>query len=101
MASNIQIGIQPIDQLPVFGASIMALEIELATYRTKLPELQAQSGKFALIHGPDVVGVYGTYEDALNEGYQKFGLNPFLVRQIQAVEQVQFVTRLLDSPCHI
>jgi len=79
----------------------MPLEVELVTYREKLPELQAQSGKFALVHGKDIVGVYGTYEDALNEGYQKFGLNPFLVRQIQAVEQVQFITRLLDSPCHI
>ena len=78
----------------------MALERELETYNRKLPELMAEEGKFALIEGDDVVGIYGTYEDALKEGYQKFKLNPFLVKQIQVAERVQFVTRLLDIPCH-
>ncbi len=78
----------------------MALEKEIETYKLKLPRLQADEGKFVLIHGEDVVGVFGTYEDALKDGYQKFGLNPFLVKQIQVAERVQFVTRLLDIPCH-
>ena len=102
MASNMQaFDNERMDPATVLGASSMALEMELATYRSKLSELQAQSGKFVLVHGQDIVGVYGTYEDALNAGYQKFGLDPFLVKKIQAVEEVQFVTRLLDIPCHI
>jgi hypothetical protein len=72
----------------------MALEKELETYQKKLPELTAQAGKFALIHGSDLVDVFGAYEDALKAGYSKFGLEPFLVKQIQATEQVQFITRL-------
>ncbi|MCI0388245.1 MAG: hypothetical protein MOB07_05710 [Acidobacteria bacterium] len=79
----------------------MALEKELATYKTALPELQSQEGKFVLISGDDVVGTYDTYEDALKEGYEKFGLNPFLVRQIHATEQVEFITRHISFPCHI
>ena len=77
----------------------MALEKELETYKRKLPELIVDAGKFALIHGDEVIGVFGTYEDALREGYQSFKLEPFLVQQIQAVQQVHLITRLLE-PCH-
>lgn len=76
----------------------MALEKELETYKAKLSELQADEGKFVLIHGEDVVDVFSSYEDAIKRGYQDFGLEPFLVKQIQAVERVQFVTRLVE-PC--
>ena len=78
----------------------MALEQEMETYRHQLAELQTYEGKFALIHGTQVVGVFGTYEDALKEGYEKFGLEPFLVKQIHAVEQVQHFTRDLALSCH-
>ena len=76
----------------------MALEKELETYKKKLPELLANEGKFVLIHGDQVVDVYGTYEDAIKEGYLKFQLAPFLVKQIQSIEQVQCISRLV--PCH-
>lgn len=76
----------------------MALERELETYRLKLPELAADEGKFVLVHGDQVVDVYGTYEDALKEGYARFKLSPFLVKQIHSIEQIQFVSRLV--PCH-
>lgn len=56
-------------------------------------------GKFALIHGDVLVDIYGTYEDAIKEGYGKFGLEPFLVKQIHATEQLQFISRTAD-PCH-
>ncbi len=55
----------------------MALERELQTYQQRLPELLQNEGKFVLIHGDDVVDVYGTYEDALKEGYAQFKLDPF------------------------
>jgi len=79
----------------------MALETERATYKSKLPELIADGneGKFALIKGNDLIDVFGTYEDAIKEGYAKFGLEPFLVRQVQSTEQVHFISRLI--PCHI
>jgi len=74
----------------------MALEKELETYRTKLPELKEHEGKFVLIHEDTVEDVFGTYEDAVKAGYKQFGLEPFLVKQIHMVEQVQFITRLVD-----
>lgn len=74
----------------------MALERELATYTTKLPELKANAGKYVLIHGDDVVDVFGNYDDALKEGYAKFGLTPFLVKQIEAVEHAHFISRFVQ-----
>ena len=72
----------------------MALEKELSTYKAKLRDLKEHEGKFVLIHGEDVVDLFTSYDDAIKEGYQKFGLEPFLVKQIQSVEHVQFISRL-------
>lgn len=77
----------------------MALEKELTTYRIKLREIKENDGKYVLVHGTDIVGIFDTYKDAVKEGYAKFKLEPFMVKQIQSVEQVQFISRLLD-PCH-
>jgi hypothetical protein len=75
------------------------LDRELKTYKDKLPELKDQEGKFVLIQG-EKVEIYGTYEDAVKAGYEQYGLQtPFLVKQIHAIEQVQFITRSLDIPC--
>jgi hypothetical protein len=73
----------------------MALERELAVYKQKLPELAEQEGKFALVHGEDFVDVYSTYEDAIKEGYNRFKLEPFLVKRIQASEQALFISRIV------
>jgi hypothetical protein len=75
------------------GATAMALERELATYQKELPNLLVHEGKYVLIHGDSVVDVYSSYEDAVKSGYEKFGLELFLVKKVQAVEQVQYFTR--------
>ncbi len=77
----------------------MALEKELETYKKKLPELKENNeGKFVLIHGDEIVDVFVSYEDAVKLGYEKFKLEPFLVKKIEAVEHVQFITRFVE-PC--
>ena len=77
----------------------MALERELEVYLSKLPELKAEDeGKFVLIHGGQVIDIFGSYEDAIKAGYGRFGLEPFLVKQIHALEQAQFISRFVD-PC--
>ena len=76
----------------------MALEKELQTYKNKLPELKKDEGKFVLIHGDDVIDTYSSYDDAIKEGYKKFHLEPFLVKQIRSIEQIQFISRSI-SPC--
>jgi hypothetical protein len=79
----------------------MALEKELATYNQKLPELKGQEGKYVLIHADQLVETFTSYEDAMKEGYAKFGVKePFLVKQIQTIEQVQFISRFV-KPCEV
>lgn len=75
----------------------MALERELATYKKHLPDLREHEGKFVLIHGDEIVDYFSSYDDAIKEGYRRFKLEPFLVKQVQMIEQVQFITRLIAS----
>lgn len=74
-------------------------EKELATYTAKLPELQQQSGKFVLIKGDNVEGVFDSYSDALKFGYERFKLDPFLVKQIAPSERILYFTRDLETAC--
>lgn len=71
------------------------LAAELTTYETHRSELASQNdGKFVLIRGPEILGTWPTYEDAVRAGYEKCGLETaFLVKQISAVERVEFITR--------
>ncbi len=75
------------------------LDKELATYNSKLPELKVHSGKFVVIKDDSVEGVFDTYGDALKFGYDRFKLEPFLVKQISATEQVLQFSRDLSAVC--
>jgi len=75
----------------------MALEKELAVFQQKLPEFLAEhSGQYVLIHGDEVVDFFMSYEDAIKAGYSRFGLESFLVKHVEVVEQVHFISRLLE-----
>jgi hypothetical protein len=75
------------------------LDRELATYEQHKEKLLAQEGRFVLIQGDEIVGIWDTYNDALEAGYEKFGLaTPFLIKQVRDVEEVQFFTRYI-TPC--
>jgi hypothetical protein len=75
------------------------LQKEVETYNAKLPELLGSIGKFVLIKGNTIEGIFDTYADALKIGYERFKLAPFMVKQIAPAEQVQFFTRELDPEC--
>lgn len=66
----------------------MILDQELATYRAKLPELlEKGEGRYVLIHGGDVIGIWDTLHQAMEEGLDHWLFEPFLVKQIVANEQ--------------
>jgi hypothetical protein len=63
------------------------LDRELVTYGRERERLLASGeGKYVLIHGDEVVGVYDTQADAINEGYRHFGGQPFLAKEIVRVD---------------
>lgn len=73
------------------------LEAELGTFEQNRDRLLAMGeGKYVLIHGNEIAGVYESKMDAISQGYQKFGNTPFLVKQILKVEIPQnFVSNLI------
>jgi hypothetical protein len=76
-------------------ATAETLKAEIETYNRNKQRLVAQGdGKFVVIQGCDIAGVWDTYEDALQAGYEKFGLTPFLVKQIEAFERLRCITRV-------
>jgi len=64
----------------------MALEREIQTYKERLSELLKDQGKFVLIRGDEVVGIFESCEAAVRHGYELFGLEPFLAREIREKE---------------
>jgi hypothetical protein len=75
------------------------LQQELETFVRVRDQLLHEEGKFAVISGKELLGVYSTYDDALQIGYERYNLTPFLVKKISAVEQINFFTRDLPVPC--
>jgi hypothetical protein len=77
----------------------MALEKELETYNAHRDELLQHEGRFVVIHGDRIAGIWQTYEDALKAGYTEFKLVPFMVKQILAVEPIHYVASGTPT-CH-
>lgn len=67
--------------LPPMATETLSEELEL--FAALRRELVAEApGQFVLIKGKDLIGKYPTPEEALSAGYERYGLAPFLVRQI-------------------
>ncbi|HEY4981352.1 MAG TPA: hypothetical protein VII24_05280 [Pseudolabrys sp.] len=73
---------------------------ELDTYQKLLPGLMVEEGKYALIFGTELIGVFTDYEEALKAGYDKAKLEPFLVKKISGTETIAYFSRDIDSACH-
>ncbi len=73
------------------------LDSELQTYEKNRESLLGSSeGKFVLVKGDRIIGVYDSKMDAITEGYRQFGNVPFLVKQVQKIETPQnLVSNLL------
>jgi hypothetical protein len=71
------------------------LEQEIETYNTNLSKWTEHEGEFVLIHEDKIVGFFSVYEEALRTGYEKFGIVPFLVKQVSRTEKSHFVSRFV------
>ena len=60
---------------------------ELGYFEEHRSELLGRAkGKFALIRDEELVDTFDSHADAIRAGYRKFGNEPFLVKQIAAVD---------------
>ena len=65
---------------------------ELRTYLAQRNTLLEQfPGKFALVKGSKIVGLYDRKEEAYNEGYEQFHRAAFLVKQVQEQDKTFYV----------
>lgn len=72
----------------------MVLDREMATFQASLPALlEKDTGRYVLIHGEQIVSIWDTQEQALEEGYRLHLFEPFLVHHIIAEEKPIFLPR--------
>jgi hypothetical protein len=83
--------------LGLVSARELPLATELRTFDEHRDELMGRAaGKYALVHGNEIVGLYDTEHDAIVEGYRRLGNVPFLVKVVAPVDvPEQFVSNLL------
>jgi len=82
------------DQTAQANGHLHTLDRELQTFRANLASLLVDhEGKFVLIHGDQVAGVFDTWQQGIAEGYRRFDLEPFLVKRIAAAEKPIFLSR--------
>ena len=83
---------------PTDGGDEMALEREIATYEHHLLDLLKDAGKYVVIRGEEILGVFEAFEDAVRKGYET-GLNdPFLTRRIAQSQPILSAPRSI-RPC--
>lgn len=72
----------------------MILDHEMATYEAKRAALlEKHAGRYVLIHGDEIVGMWDAEAEAFEEGYRRFLFEPFLIHRIVAEEKPIFVPR--------
>jgi hypothetical protein len=73
--------IQPEASMPATTASVLQQEWDF--FEQQRLDLLAQApGKYALVKGSELIGIFDTELEAVRAGYQKIGNEPFLVKHI-------------------
>jgi hypothetical protein len=77
------------------------LKKELQFYSSiKQTLLPQHEGKFALIHGEELVGIFTSDSDAYREGIKQFGQTPFLIQYVTEKEETEKYPSLVLGLIH-
>ena len=79
------------DPSTVRGTNAAELAEQLVTYREHLDELLRHKGKYVLIRGREIVGIYADEQEAMREAIDRFGGEHILIKQIVAREPVHYM----------
>jgi len=73
----------------------MALEKELEYFnKIRGDLLKKDENKFALVKGEELLNTYTTWEEAYSAGVEKFGKEPFLIKQVLKEEPKENIPAL-------
>jgi hypothetical protein len=76
----------------------MVLETEIAAYNELLPALlERGEGKFVVIAGQTLVGIFDSNDAGYSAGLEAVGLAPFLLRKIQRTQPIAFLPTIFVS----
>jgi hypothetical protein len=83
---------------PAEPGSMIAREWD--TYRREVGRLltDGHEGRFVLIKGEEIVGVFGSDEEASAAGSRRFLLQPYLVQQVRSQEPIYHHARYRPCP---
>src|SRR5438034_6019266 len=87
----------PVEHMPE-NMKVRAAEIN--TYMREMPRLlhDGHDGRFALISGDQLIGLWDTHADAMQAGYDRFGLGGrFIAQKIDSRYYERFLT-LVGKP---
>ncbi len=74
------------------------LSDEIAAYKTMQRELELEhTGKWVIIFGGDLIGVYESFESAAADAVKQFGSGPYLIREV-GVSPVSYPASVLYRP---
>jgi hypothetical protein len=84
----------PVHRPPLWG--LEALAGDIATYRAHLEEMATEhDGQFVLIREGEIIGFFPDFTAAAREGYRRFGIVPFLVKEVTATEEVVYIPNVV------
>jgi hypothetical protein len=75
----------------------MSFEKESAVYDAHLIDWLEHEGKYLVIRGEEISGPYETLDEALEIGYAKYALEPFMVKPIHKAEPIHYFSRDLPG----
>jgi hypothetical protein len=87
----------PVENMP---ENMKVRAVEMNAYMCAAPQLlrDGNDGKYVLINGDQFFDIWDTFGDALQAGYDRFGLDgPFMAQKISFREYEHFLT-LVDKP---
>ena len=70
------------------------LALELTTYRDQLDTLLKDAGKYVVIKGQEIIGIYEDFDTAVDSTF-RFAPEPVLVKQIVETEPIRVVSHVL------
>lgn len=77
------------------------LKREMAAYETIRSDLELEHfGKWAVVHGGELVGVYDDFEVAADNAVRRYGRGPYLIRRIGAPRVITLPASLQYRPVY-